>query len=106
MAALHISFVRCTVPSLNIEYEMFGYSGFPTYGTFILNVKIRCDAGKVRDLPFTYNIMLYLTFPKMCFAGLGTLAELMQVSKPSLIKTKCFSMVCNHTRNTRSVGHN
>jgi len=58
---------------------MFGCSGFPTYGTFTLKGKIKWNAGKVGDRRLTYNNMLYLSFPKMWFAGLGTLAELMQV---------------------------
>ena len=39
----------------------------------------------------------------MCFAVLGIQAEIMQVYNPLVIKSKTFSMVCNYTRNTRSL---
>jgi len=40
----------------------------------------------------------------MGFVGLGTFAEVMQICNPLVIKSKTFSMICNYTRNTSSLG--
>ena len=42
----------------------------------------------------------------MAFVGLGTFAQVMQLCNPLVIKIKTFSVVCNHTQNTSSVGRN
>jgi hypothetical protein len=42
----------------------------------------------------------------MVFVGMGTFAEVMELCNPLVIKLKRFSLVCNYTRNTSSVGRN
>ena len=79
MAAMQIPCLGCAVPSFIVAYKMLGVNGFWKYGTFTLKVKIFWNAGNVGDLRIMYNNILYLIFPKMCFGGLGTLAELMQM---------------------------
>jgi ABC-type microcin C transport system permease subunit YejB len=90
MTAMRIFCVGCAVPLLILGYEMLVFSGFSKYGTFTLKVKISWNAVNVGDLRIVYNYILYLSFPKMCFAGMGTLAELMQVCNPLVIKSEKF----------------
>jgi len=90
MTAMQISCVGCAVPSFTVGYEMLGVSGFSKYGTFILKVKISSNAGNRGDLRIIYNNKYYLSFPKMCFAELGTLAEIMQKGNRLVIKNKTF----------------
>jgi len=78
------------VPSFTEGYEILGVSGFSIYGTFILKAKISWNARNDGDLRIIYNNIHYPSFPKMCFAELGTLAEIMRKGKPLVIKSKTF----------------
>jgi hypothetical protein len=94
---MQISCVECAVPSFIIRYETLGVSGVSKYGTFNLKIKILWNAGNVGNLRIIYNNIPYLSFSKICFAGLGTLAELMQECNSLVIKSKTFSLFSNHT---------
>jgi hypothetical protein len=90
MTAIQISCVGFAVRSFIVVYEMLGVSGYSKYGTFNLKGKISWNAGNVQDLRIMHIKILYLSFPKMCFAGLGTLAELTHVCNLFVIKNKTF----------------
>jgi hypothetical protein len=89
MTAMQISCVGCAVTSFTVGYEMLGILVFSKYGTFILKVKILWNAEN-GDLQIIYINIYYLNFPKMCFAGLGTMAKIMQEDKTLVIKSKMF----------------
>ena len=72
---------------------MLGLSGFSKYGTFTLKVRNVWNVGNVVDLRITYNNIIYLSFPKMCFAWLGTLVQLMEECTIILIISKTFFRV-------------
>jgi len=93
MTAMHIFCVGCAVTSCTVGYEMLGVFLFPKYGTFILKVNISWNKGNGGEMRIMYINIHYLRFPRMCFAGLGTMAEITQEDNPLVITRKTFLRV-------------
>ena len=61
--------------------------------TFILKVNISWNKGNGGEMRIMYINIHYLRFPRMCFAGLGTMAEITQEDNPLVITRKTFLRV-------------
>jgi len=71
MTTIHISCLGCAVTSFVTGYEMLGVSGFSTYGTITLNVRIVWNAGNWSDLRIINNNIIYLNFTKDALSRTG-----------------------------------
>jgi len=77
MTNIQISSVGYAVPLFTVGHEMLGVSGLSKYDTFTLILTVSWPAGNGGGLGIIYSNLLYLNFPKLCFAGPGKLVQLM-----------------------------
>ena len=75
MTTILISSVGYAVPLFTEGHEMLGVSWFSKYDTFTLKLKLLWPAGNGGDLGIIYSNLLYLSFPKMCFAEPGKIVQ-------------------------------